>query len=105
MSGWLHGRSGRLTSSAACLHAVVPAFAGLFRASHVSARRRGKESLLIRRDAVRLSHQLDSVVKSSSLFVGTPPLLLSRRISAPYIKITLYSVALALRLYGRGEPI
>ena len=64
--------SGRLTVSAACLHAVVLAFVcsrvstlrrepGHLISADVSARRRGKESLLIRRDALRPPHCLGGV--------------------------------------------
>ena len=54
--GWLHGRSGPLTVSRAC-----------------------QESLLTRRDAVRLSHRLNSVTKSCDLFVTTSPPLPPRQ--------------------------
>ena len=54
----LNRRSGRLTLSAACLHAVVLPFVGAASRRPTFSTQAWQESLLIRRDAFRPAHQL-----------------------------------------------
>jgi hypothetical protein len=63
--------SGRLTLSAAWQR-VAP-YSSRRPPAASPSRRRGKESLLIRRNALRPPHPLGGVAKSRSLFVATPP--------------------------------